>query len=390
MRMNALIAVVCLAPSVAFAAADKHTVVILPFESPRTNDAREIGTNAVEYFTVQLVEGKKVRVVERSKLDKVLKEHELNMSGFVDPSTIKKALGKGIAADYCVMGRVSDVGDSWSLSARLVNIETAELEVAKEVTFRDLASLRVAIKSLAKQFIGEMTGEKVVASAAEGMLSTDPKHFYAAADLLTAYLQQRLAPVVDGELAEIDMDTKSVQVISKRGFGSIPLGTRLEVYRDEASGKNKVSEIFVSKAEPGEKTIIASYLKKSQGNELQMGDLASNAKYKARVGIGKIVDEAEDNEALVNKFRQTVAERLDDMERMGSVDYEALGSDLMEAYGSGGSAKEKAMKELHKKGVDFVVVGKFYGRPGDRRTDFKVYNAYTGKIAYEVKIDTRL
>jgi len=63
---------------------------------------------------------------------------------------------------------------------------------------------------------------------------------------------------------------------------------------------------------------------------------------------------------------------------------------LLAAYGTGGSAKEKQMKELHKKGVDFIVVGKFYGRPGDRRTDFKVYNAYTGKIALEVKLDTRL
>src|SRR3954469_22013098 len=79
-------------------AADKHVVVILPFESPRSSDARELGTNAVEYFTVKLVESKKIKVVERSKLDKVLKEHELNLSGFVDPAKIKRALGKGTPA----------------------------------------------------------------------------------------------------------------------------------------------------------------------------------------------------------------------------------------------------------------------------------------------------
>src|SRR5262249_30459179 len=113
----------------------------------------------------------------------------------------------------------------------------------------------------------------------------------------------------------------------------------------------------------------------------------SSRKYKARIGIGTIVDEAEDNEGLVAKFRDTVSERLGDMEHMGSVDYGQVGETLLAV---GGADRGKQMKELFKKGVDFVVLGKFYGRPGDRRTDFKVYNAYTGKIVTEVKIDTRL
>ena len=367
-------------------AKDKPTVVLVPFESPRTGDSRELGTNAMEYFTVQLIEAKKVRVLERKKLDAIAKEHELNMSGFIDPATIKRALGKGVAADFAIMGRISEVGDAWSFSARLFNIETAEMEAAKEVSFRDLASLRVAIKILAKQFLGEITGEKVAASAAEGLLATDPKHFYSAAEMLTNYLM-RLVPPVDGEVAEIDPDAKTVNVTSKRAYGEVPLGTRLEVFRDEVNGKNKVGEIFVSKVEPGEKQLVAAFLKNSLGDTLQMGDIVSTKKHKAKVGIGKIVDEAEDNEALVAKFRETVAERLGDMERMGSVDYSDIGDALIAASGSG---KDKAMKELHKKGVDFIVTGKFYGRPGDRRTDFKVYNAYTGKMALEIKIDTRL
>jgi TolB-like protein len=367
-------------------AKDKPVLVILPFESPRSSDARELGANAVEYFTVQMVEAKKVRVVERAKLDRVLKEHELNMSGFVDPASIKRALGKGLAADFAVLGRIADMGDAYSLSARLVNLESAEMESAKEVTFRDLSSLRVAVKVLTKNFLGDITGEKLTAGAAEGMLATDPKHFYSAAELLTEHLM-RLVPLVEGEVNEIDPDAKTVIVGAKRAFSDVPLGTRLEVFRNEVNGNNKVGEIFVSRVEPGESTLTAAFLKKSLGDTLQMGDTVSTKKYKARVGIGKIVDEAEDNDALVARFRDTVSERLGDMERMGTVDYGALGDSLLAASGAG---KDKAMKDLHKKGVDFVVTGKFYGRPGDRRTDFKVYNAYTGKIAVEVKMDTRL
>lgn len=377
---------VVLALSAAASAADKPVVVLIPFESPHANNWREVGANAHEYFTVQLVESKKVRVVERNKLNKVLGEHALNMSGFVDPATIKRALGKGLAADYAVMGRISDVGDAWSISARLVNIETAEMEIAKEVSFRDMASLRVAVKVLTKHFLGEITGEKVTASAAEGMLATDPKHFYSAAEALTAYLQ-RLVPLIEGEIAEVEADSKTVRITGKRSVGEMPLGTRLEVFRDEVDGNNKIGEVFVNKVEPGSPNFIASYTKKSLGNELNMGDMVSSRRYKARVGMGLITDEAEDNEALVAKFRETVIQRLGDLERMGAVDHEEFGELLIDASGA---AKDKKMKDLHKKGLDYIVVGKFYGRPGDRRTDFKVYNAFTGKIALEVKFDTRL
>ena len=89
----ALVAFLCAVPALA---KDKPVVVVVPFQG---RDA----ASAVEYFTVKLVEGKKVRVVERAKLDKVLKEHELNLSGFVDPTTIKKQLGKGLAADYAII-----------------------------------------------------------------------------------------------------------------------------------------------------------------------------------------------------------------------------------------------------------------------------------------------
>ncbi len=374
------------APAVVAAASDKPVVVVIPFESPTAHDWREMGQNAVEYFTVQLVEAKKVRVVERTKLDKVLKEHALNTGGFIDPATVKRALGRGTAADFAIMGRISLVGDAYSLSARLVNIDTAEMESAKEVSFRDPASLRTAIKILTKNFLAEMSGEQASPSAAEGMLATDPKHFYAAAEMLTSYLQ-RLVPLVEGEINEIDPAEKVVTISGKRPFAEVPLGTRLEIFRDEVNGKNKIGEVFVTRAEAGEKLITAAFQKRSLGDTLQMGDIVSTKKYKARVGIGKIVDEAEDNEALVGKFRDAVSERLGDMERMGSVDYGELGDMLVGASGSG---KDKAMKDLFKKGVDFVVIGKFYGRPGDRRTDFKVYNAYTAKIALEIKIDTRL
>ena len=357
-------------------AADKPVVVILPFESP--SDHRELGVSAVDAFTTQLVEGKSVRVMERSKLDKILQEHDLNMGGFVDPATVKRKLGKFISAHFVVMGRIGESGDGFALSARLVDIESSEIEVAKEIAFRDLASMRVAVKSLARQFIGEITGIAPRPGHADALLGTNAKSFYDAADALVAELA-RLHVEVTGEIGEIDTSGKHVIVESKQGFSEIPVGTKLEVFHDASDGRRKVGELFVQ--ETGAQQLGASYLKETKGARLAMGDVASSRGYKARVAIATIIDEAADDEAMVKKFRQSVIDRLADHEWMGSVDY----NDVEELLG-----ERPQFKQLWSRGVDYVVVGKFYGKPGDRRTDFKVYNAYSGKSLTQIKYDTAL
>ena len=359
-----------------FVAADKPVLVILPFDAP--SDHRELGASAVDSFTTYLIESKSVRVMERSKLDKVMKEHELNMSGFVDPATVKRQLGKYVSAHYVVMGRIGESGDGFALSARLVNIESSEIEVAKEIVFRDIASERVAVKSLAKQFVGEITGVAPQAGHADALLGTNAKSFYDAADSLVAELS-RLHVEVTGELGEIDTSGKHVVVESRQGFGEVPVGTKLEVFHEASDGKRKVGELYVS--EPGARQLGASYLKETNGSRLAMGDEVTSRGYKSRVAIATIIDEAADDEAMVKKFRQSVIDRLAENEWMGSVDY----NDLEDSLG-----EHPQYKRLWLRGVDYVVVGKFYGKPGDRRTDFKVFNAYTGKSVTQIKYDTAL
>lgn len=367
-------------------AADKRVVAIVPFEAPRSVQGRDLGTSAMESFSTQLIESKKVRVVERNKLDRVFKEHELNMSGFVDPATIKKAIGKGLAVDFLVMGRISDTGDGFSLSARLVNLESSEIEVAKEVPFRDVSSLRVAVKSLTKQFVAEVMGETASESAAETFLNTDSKHFYAAAEALADELS-RMSTLVEGEVSDLDTSAKRVTIDLKTNGSEIPPGTKLEVFRDDVGSKKRVAELFVVDHQAGEKTAVCSYLKSGKGSKVQLGDTVSSRQYKLRVALGPMVDEAEDNEKLIAKFKDTVGERLSDMANFSFARSEEIDA-LLAKWGSGN--REQTAAELFKLGVDVVVTGKFIGRPGDRRTDFKVYSAHSGKIRHEAKFDTRL
>ena len=391
MRFVATIAIgllgICGALTPAHAEGEKKTIAILPFESPNDHSLAEMGPNAVEFFTVQLVKSGKVRIFERSKLDKIIAEHDLKVAGPVDPAKIKKQLGKLVPVDYLLMGKVVYLGDSYSITCRLVDMESGEMELADETTFREVEGLRIAVKNLAGKIAATAAGEKATASASEVFLNTNPKHFYMAAEQLTGYLERGLTWDIEGEVGESDSSSKKVKVELKRFPPEVMEGTRLEVFRDETSGLEKVGELYVIKHKKGDKQLSAGYYKAPESGEYSLGDKIKTKDYKHRVAIGNIVDEVEENEALVKKFRETVAEKLAGSTRVDTVDYSELGDKIDAIKGPG---DKEAMKKIHKKGVDYVVLGKFYGTAGTRRTDFSVYNTYSGKVVLTVKFDTNL
>ncbi len=67
---------------------------------------REISAALVELFTTALVERGAVRVFERKRLEAILKEQNLSMSGNVDPSTAVK-IGKLVGVQYLLTGKVT-------------------------------------------------------------------------------------------------------------------------------------------------------------------------------------------------------------------------------------------------------------------------------------------
>ncbi len=67
---------------------------------------REISSALVELFTTALVERGAVRVFERKRLDAILKEQNLSLSGNVDPATAVK-IGKLMGVQYLLTGKVT-------------------------------------------------------------------------------------------------------------------------------------------------------------------------------------------------------------------------------------------------------------------------------------------
>lgn len=67
---------------------------------------REISSALVSLFTTALVERGSVRVFERKRLEAIMKEQNLSMSGNVDPSTAVK-IGKLIGVQYILTGKIT-------------------------------------------------------------------------------------------------------------------------------------------------------------------------------------------------------------------------------------------------------------------------------------------
>jgi len=104
-------------------------VAVFPFPY---HDGRETEGSTIisERLITKLVEQKKLQVVERSLLDKVLKELKLEASGAIDEQSAKQ-IGKVLGLDGIVSGTLIDLGGKEvEVNARLIKVETGEIIVA--------------------------------------------------------------------------------------------------------------------------------------------------------------------------------------------------------------------------------------------------------------------
>jgi TolB-like protein len=103
------------------------TVAVLPLDQGAGGTPYEgLGKALAGMLTTDLSTAPGVSLVERARLDALLSEVDLAKGGFLDPATAQK-LGKGLGAEYVVMGSYSVVEGQFLLDARLVGVESAKV-----------------------------------------------------------------------------------------------------------------------------------------------------------------------------------------------------------------------------------------------------------------------
>lgn len=103
-------------------------VVVLPFENlTRQDQDAWLSHSFAESLTMGLVKVKELHIIERSQIEKLLKEQQFSQSAFADPQTAP-TLGKMLGANVVAVGSYQKIGEQLQANVRFVDVETGKID----------------------------------------------------------------------------------------------------------------------------------------------------------------------------------------------------------------------------------------------------------------------
>lgn len=136
---------------IAYATEVKSTLAVMDFESIGSEE--HLGRAVAEIIRTELVNTGQFVVLERSQLDKALSEQKLKKSGLIDDKSIIN-LGKLIGTNFIIIGSVLKIGTSYTINARMIDINTGAVSLGKSVSDNDLNHLTDLSHELLKSLVG--------------------------------------------------------------------------------------------------------------------------------------------------------------------------------------------------------------------------------------------
>jgi TolB-like protein len=144
-----------------------ETLAILPFENNSLTDAERYNPLAKGFAAMLTTDMerkvKTIKIVERSRIDSLLREMQLTMAGVVDEESAVQA-GKVLGARHIAFGSFTVLGEEVRLDIRVIRVESSAVVAAASVSGRSGEILGL-ITSLAG---------KIVASIEEGLAAETP------------------------------------------------------------------------------------------------------------------------------------------------------------------------------------------------------------------------
>lgn len=126
--------------------------------------ARGVTDNDAAVFTEKLADvllrTGKVRVMERSQMDKILAEQGFQSSGACDSSECAIQMGRLLGIERIVVGSVGKVGETYSLSLRLVDVATGEVQRSANGSLRGAIddALHTVVRNTGNELLGSLEG----------------------------------------------------------------------------------------------------------------------------------------------------------------------------------------------------------------------------------------
>ncbi len=145
-------------------------VAVLDAVLPQGMNA-QVSIGVTEKISEELVASGKYTVLDRTTVGQSLKEIEFQMSGLVSDADIKKAgeqLNSRLGATYVVVARVSQLGNTFFISAKLIDIKTGE--ITAQASYEAEGNVAITLS------VAQVVGKKLALGAKETVqLAEEPK-----------------------------------------------------------------------------------------------------------------------------------------------------------------------------------------------------------------------
>jgi TolB-like protein len=148
-----LLIIVVLASSL-FAQQKKETLAILDFNVVSGISPKESVT-LTNIFRSELYKTGRFSVLERNDMESILKEQAFTLTGACNSAECAVEIGQLLSAEKMVIGDIGKVGETFSITIRLVDVSTAKMEMVLEESFKgDPEAFLDIIKVMAQKLAG--------------------------------------------------------------------------------------------------------------------------------------------------------------------------------------------------------------------------------------------
>ncbi len=152
----------------------KNTIAIIDFKNTSNKRDLDYLQKAIpEALITRLAESGKLDIVERARLEDAIKEMQLSMTGIVDQSAAVE-IGKAVGANAILVGSFLEIGGVIQLNARLIDVETSKVLIAKVVKGRVGTEIFNLMDELAASIEQKLVGEKKAAPKVTKKITPPP------------------------------------------------------------------------------------------------------------------------------------------------------------------------------------------------------------------------
>ncbi len=269
-------------PQASGAEARKTRVAVVDFEQKGEQEFRgkQVGEIVAEWLITSLVRTGRFDVVERSQLQKILKEQELGMTGMISQETAAK-VGALLGVKVIITGSVIRLGNIYDVNTRVISVEDGSILKAEKIRGPGLDAIEQMMDSLADTIKKDfpIVGYVVMVTGKRAMVDLGKGHGVEPGMKFTAF--RKGAPVqhpVTGKMLRtedikigemviqtVDVDTSWAEILHEEPGAKIAAGNLAKSGTLEAATPVAVAPSKVVPAKPAPPKPVPQVLKPYAG-----------------------------------------------------------------------------------------------------------------------------